>query len=146
VPENHVFFGVPQPSIFSWEQPVKAIILARVSSKEQADINSIPAQVRRLQEYAARIDFSSIEVVQLVESSTKSNRHKFDKVIDGIRRSKDKIALLTDTVDRLQRDLRESVLLNDLRKQEKVELHFVRENLVINEESNSSEIFRWGYR
>ncbi len=122
---------------------MKAIILARVSSKEQEDNNSIPAQVRRLQEYTSRFELDVIETVQLVESSTKTNRKKFDQVITKIKRSKTKTALVTDTIDRLQRGFRESVMLDELRNQNKIELHFVREGLVINENSNSSEILRW---
>ena len=36
---------------------MKAIIFARVSSKDQEDGQSIPAQVRRLTEYALRKNF-----------------------------------------------------------------------------------------
>ena len=37
---------------------MKAIIFARVSSKDQEDGQSIPAQVRRLTEYALRKNFT----------------------------------------------------------------------------------------
>jgi len=48
-----------------------------------------------------------------------------------------------ETIDRLQRDYRESVVLDALRKQGKVRLFFFRENLVIDKESNSADIMRW---
>jgi site-specific DNA recombinase len=82
---------------------VKAIILARVSSKEQEDNNSIPSQVRRLNDYAVRFGLEIIDTYQLVESSTKANRTKFNELIARIISSKEPIALVTDTVDRLQR-------------------------------------------
>lgn len=122
---------------------MKAIILARVSSKEQEDNNSIPAQTRRLNEYAVRLDLHIIENYQLVESSTKANRTKFTEIIATIRKSKEPIALVTDTIDRLQRDFKESVMLDELRKAGKIELHFVREGLIINQLSNSADILRW---
>jgi len=122
---------------------VKAIILARVSSKEQEDNNSIPAQVRRLNEYAVRFGLDIIDTYQLVESSTKANRTKFNELIARIKSSKEPIALVTDTVDRLQRSFRDSVVLDNIRKQGKLELHFMREGLVISKDSNSSEILRW---
>ena len=50
---------------------------------------------------------------------------------------------MADTVDRLQRGFRESVILEDLRKQGKLEIHFYRENLVLNQNSNSSDLSRW---
>jgi DNA invertase Pin-like site-specific DNA recombinase len=122
---------------------MKAIILARVSSKEQEENNSIPAQVRRGRDYSARFNFDVIDEYQLTESSTKSNRAKFNEIIKQIRRSKEPIVLIVDTVDRLQRDFRESVLLDELRKEGKLELHFMRENLIINVNSNSADILRW---
>lgn len=122
---------------------MKAIILARVSSKEQEENNSIPAQTRRLLDYSSRHNLQVIETYQLVESSTKANRKKFSSIIDKVRKSKEAIALITDTIDRLQRSFKESVQLDELRKANKVELHFVRENLVINRNSNSADLLRW---
>ena len=122
---------------------MKAIILARVSSKEQEDNNSIPSQTRRLLEYAEKYGLEVIDTYQLVESSTKTNRKKFSELIARIKESPEKIALVTDTIDRLQRGFRESVMLDELRSQNKIELHFVRENLIICEASNSSELLRW---
>lgn len=122
---------------------MRAIILARVSSKEQEDNNSIPSQTRRLRDYVERFELSLLDTYQLVESSTKANRHKFNELITRIKSSKEKVALVVDTIDRLQRDFRESVILNELRLENKVELHFVRENLVITQVSNSADILRW---
>ncbi len=122
---------------------MKAIILARVSSKEQEENNSIPAQTRRLVDYASRKGLEIIETFQLVESSTKENRQQYDKIIHKISSSRETLALVADTVDRLQRSFRESVRLDALRKANKVELHFVRENLVVTEKSNSADILRW---
>jgi DNA invertase Pin-like site-specific DNA recombinase len=123
---------------------MKAIILARVSTEEQmTEGQSIPAQLARAQEYAKRKGLDVIREYQFDESSIKDTRTKFEKVVDDIKKSKDKIALIVETVDRLQRSFKESVMLDELRKQDKLELHFIRENLIIHKESNSSEIQRW---
>ena len=122
---------------------MKAIILARVSSKEQEENNSIPSQLRRLKEYVVRYGFSESEEYALVESSTKATRKEFEKIVEQIRFSPETVALIVDTIDRLQRSFRESVMLDELRQNSKVELHFLRENLIINNTSNSSEILRW---
>ncbi len=52
---------------------MKAIIFARVSSKEQEDGQSIPAQVRRLTEYAIKKNFNIENTFQITESSSKEN-------------------------------------------------------------------------
>lgn len=114
-----------------------------MSSKEQEDNNSIPAQTRRLNEYAHRLELDIIDTYQLVESSTKANRTKFTEIIKQIKRSRVTIALVTDTIDRLQRGFRESVLLDELRRKGKIELHFMREGLIISQASNSADILRW---
>ena len=119
---------------------MKAIVLARVSDKKQ---DSNEAQLMRLADY---ITFKNLEVwkkVEIEESSTKDDRVKFQEVIKIIEEANETIALVVDTVDRLQRSFRESVQLDDLRKLGKIEIHFYREGLVINKDSNSSDLLRW---
>ena len=60
---------------------MKAVIFARVSSKEQEEGQSIPSQVRRLTEYAIRKDLQIENTFQITESSTKETRKQFDAVI-----------------------------------------------------------------
>ncbi len=60
---------------------MKAILLARVSSKEQEDGQSIPAQIRRLTEYAGRLGVTIEHTFQITESSTKETRKEFEKII-----------------------------------------------------------------
>ena len=123
---------------------MKAIILARVSTKEQQEEGySIPAQVRRLTEYAQKKQLTIYKTFQITESSCLDTRKEFEKVITLIRHSREPITLITDTVDRLQRSFRESVILEDFRKSGKLELHFYQENLILNQNSNSNDLIRW---
>ena len=122
---------------------MKAILLARVSSKEQEEGQSIPSQERRLREYADRKGLTIYEVFKITESSTKDVRKEFEKIITLIRISKEPIALIADTIDRVQRSFKESVVLEDLRKEGKVEIHFMREGLILTLKSNSADILRW---
>ena len=122
---------------------MKAIILARVSTEEQTEGHSIPAQIERVRNYCYYKGFTIQSEHPFDESSLKDKRKKFLAVIDEIKCSKNTIALIVETIDRLQRSFKESVLFDDLRKQGKVELHFIRENLVIHKESTSSDLMRW---
>src|SRR3989344_8034845 len=123
---------------------MKAIILARVSTKEQEEKDhSNPAQIRRLKEYADRKQLENPVIIEIAESSTHDTRIKFEKVLNLIRNSKEIIALIVETVDRLQRSFKESVILDDLRKAGKVELHFVRENLILTKDANSAQLLQW---
>ena len=119
---------------------MKAIILARVSDKKQ---DSNEAQVVRVSDYVKYKGLTIWKTVEIEESSTKGDREKFQEVIKSIQDSKEIIALVVDTVDRLQRSFKESVQLDELRRAGKIEIHFYRENLVIHKDSNSSDILRW---
>lgn len=123
---------------------MKAKILARVSTPEQmSEGQSIPAQLIKMREYCQYKGIPIETEYQIDESSTKDERAKFEKVIDEIRNSKEKIALIIETIDRLQRSFKESVILDELRKKDLVEIHFLRENLVISVNSNSADLLRW---
>lgn len=76
---------------------MKAILLAQVSSREQQEGMSIPAQERRLREYAERKDLILDQVFAITESSTKDTRREFQKTLEMIRKSKNTIALVADT-------------------------------------------------
>lgn len=123
---------------------MKAIILARVSTKEQQEEGqSIPAQVRRLTEYAAKKKLRVEHTFQIAESSTKDTRKQFEQIIMLIKKSREPVALVIDTVDRLQRSFRETPLFDELRKEGKLELHFLRENLIVNQHASSSQLLQW---
>lgn len=56
------------------KKAIKAIILARVSSKEQEDGYSIGAQKYRLKEYCIRKGLEILKIFEFSESSTVGNR------------------------------------------------------------------------
>ena len=122
---------------------MKAVILARISSKEQREGHSLDAQIRNLEQYAQRKSLEIIKKYTLVESSTRSERPKFDQMIEFIRGQRNMVALIVDTVDRLQRSFRETPILNDLMQDGVLELHFVKESNVISKNANSSQKLMW---
>ncbi len=122
------------------KKDVTAYVVARVSDKEQ---ESNEAQIHRLRRYSQSVGFKEVIEYQIKESSTKADRKKFQEIIAEISKSKNTCALVVDTIDRLQRSYKESVMLDEMRKTGKVELHFYREGLVIHRDSNSAEIIRW---
>lgn len=123
---------------------MKAVGIARVSTKEQEEQgHSIPAQVARIKEFATGKWFPDIVIHELAESSTKDTRKQFEKIIESIEKSSECVSLFVETIDRLQRDYKESVILDELRKKGKVRMYFFRENLVIDQNSNSADIMRW---
>ncbi|MBM2821234.1 MAG: recombinase [Candidatus Berkelbacteria bacterium] len=124
---------------------MKAVILARVSTQEQEEGHSIDAQLRRLQEYADKKELQVLKTFRIIESSTQGNRKEFQLMIEYIKSQKEPVALIADAVDRVQRGFKESVLLDELRRQEKVSLHFLREGIVLDKEANSRDIMMWDF-
>ena len=61
---------------------MKAIILARVSTKEQEEGHSIAAQRQRLVDYCARKGLEVIRTFEIVESSTRGERKEFTAMLD----------------------------------------------------------------
>lgn len=121
----------------------KAIILARVSTKDQEEGYSIAAQKHRLQQYCERKNLEIIRTFELVESSTHGDRKDFTKMIEFIRKQRECVALVADKVDRVQRSFKEFPLLDALIQEGKLELHFNTENYVIHRESVSQERLMW---
>ncbi len=124
---------------------MKAIILARVSTKEQEEGHSIGAQRQRLADHCARKGLDVIRTFELIESSTKGERRKFMEMIEFAKGQGETVAIVADAVDRFQRSFRESVLIDELIRREQVELHFYRENMVIGKDATSTDIMRWDF-
>lgn len=93
---------------------------------------SLLAQNNRLHEYAERKGLEIIKSFEIVESSTRGERKQFMEMINFCKKQRETIAIVADTVDRVQRSFKESVLLDELMRQNKIELHFYREGMVLN--------------
>lgn len=125
---------------------MKAIIIARVSSKDQEEGLSLEAQLRRLDNYIKDKNFELIhEPYQIVESSTRGERKKFLKIVDDAIEltGKEPLVIITDRVDRFQRGFKEQVYLDEKIRDGKVILHFVSENLVIDSKSKTDSWIRY---
>lgn len=124
---------------------MKAVILTRVSTKMQEEGLSLTAQSNRLFDYAERKGLEIIKTFEIIESSTHGERKQFEAMINFCKRQHETIAIVADTVDRVQRSFKESVLLDELMKQNKIELHFYREGMILNSQSSSVDIMRWDF-
>ncbi len=64
------------------------------------------------------------EVLEITESSTTDTCKKFDLIIKTIKASKEPVALIADTIDRVQRNFKELIILGDLLKEGKLQIHY----------------------
>lgn len=132
------------------EQPQKAVIYARVSSKEQEKEGySIPAQLKLLRDYALQKGFSVVQEYEDVETAKHAGRTNFTEMAKFLKAESKKgesanrcRAILVEKTDRLYRNLKDWVILDELG----VEIHFVKENFVLSEDSRSSEKLMHGIK
>ncbi len=124
---------------------MKTILLARVSTEDQETIQ----QIEKLKEYIkskGRFDIKNTEIFDFDESAYKDvgQRKEFQKVLASLFREKDKVALVCDKVDRMTRDFLTFLpIIDKLRRNEKIELHFPGDNLILTNESPAGDLFRF---
>jgi site-specific DNA recombinase len=129
---------------------MKAISVSRVSTEEQKDAgNSLPAQAERINQYCGkRVNFEVIESFSFEESAYKEKRDEFDKLLEFVQKiaKKEKIAVCFDKVDRLSRSVFDKRVgtLYEMAIADTIELHFVSDGQVINNQMSAVEKFQFG--
>ena len=111
-----------------------AFLYARVSSREQEQGGfSIPAQVKAIREYAAKKDLAIARQFIDVESAKTPGREQFDLMVNTLRKSRSCRIVLTEKTDRLYRNFRDAVTLEEL----DIEVHLVKEGQIISKDARS---------
>ncbi len=125
-------------------QPIQAVLRARVSSKEQEEEGfSLPAQIRPLQEYAARNGMEIVRQFVDVESSKTGGRAGFNEMVAYLKKHNASCrTILVEKTDRLYRNIKDWAILDELG----VTIHFVKENVMIGPGSRSHEQFVHGIK
>ena len=119
----------------------KAALYARVSSKDQEKEGfSIPAQLKLLREYAVKNDFKIMQEFIDVETAKASGRKQFGEMLAFFQASPDSRVLIVEKTDRLYRNFKDFVLLEDL----DVEIHLPKEGQIISKNSKSQAKFMHG--
>jgi site-specific DNA recombinase len=125
---------------------MKAVLYARVSSKEQEETGySLPAQEKFLREYAERKAFDIEKVFAVSESASgKKLREVFKEMMAYVDKNKIKI-VICEKVDRLTRNFSDAVEIDQwLDVDEERQIHLVKNALVLHKNSRSQERLNWG--
>lgn len=131
------------PTSFEPNRTVKALLYARVSSKEQEKEGfSIPAQCKLLRDYAARNGFRIVEEYIDVETAKSTGRTNFGEMVEYLRKHPGVRVVLVEKTDRLYRNLKDWVTLDEL----DIEIHLAKEGTVLSADSRSSEKFMHGIK
>src|SRR5262245_10167075 len=109
-------------------------VYARVSSRDQEQEGFyIPAQLELLRSYAAAHGFTIAQEFVDVETAKAAGRASFGEMMAYLKKNADCRAILVEKTDRLYRNFRDYVTIDELG----VEIHFVKENVVLSPESRS---------
>ena len=120
-----------------------AVLYARVSSKDQERGGfSIPAQQQLLRAYARERGFEIAESFTEVHTAGKAGRARFGAMLRYLRRHPRCRAILVEKTDRLYRNIKDWVALDELDP----EIHLVKEGVVLSDESMSNEQFMHGIK
>ena len=123
----------------------KCILYCRVSSKEQEEKGySLEAQEKLLKDYASRNDFSIVKTYKISESASgKLIRKTFSEMLVYTKKNKLNL-ILVEKIDRLTRNLRDAAIISDwINEDEKHEIHFVKENFIVNRNTRAHENLVW---
>ena len=127
---------------------MKTVLLCRVSSKEQEETGySLPSQEKLLREYCQTKCLQVDKVFSLSESAGGSKQRKlFGEMLDYLRTKKIK-NLVVEKTDRLTRNIRDAVIINQwIEDDEDKQVHFVKENVILHKNSKSNEKFIWNIK
>jgi len=121
----------------------KAVIYARVSSKEQEREGfSIPAQIKLLNDYALKNSLTVVKEFIDSETAKHSGRTNFNAMLKTLKKDKSINIILVEKTDRLYRNFKDYVLLEE----HKLEIHLVKEGTILSENSKSHEKFIHGIK
>ena len=114
--------------------PRTAVLYARVSSREQKEEGySIEAQVKLLRTFAANNGFEIAREFIEIESAKATGRKQFDEMVSFFKRNKSCRNLLVEKTDRLYRNFRDAVTIDDLN----IAVSFVKEGGSLSRDSKS---------
>src|SRR5690348_7954189 len=104
-----------------------AVLYARVSSKEQEQGYSIPAQQQLLRRYASELGLTIAHEFVDIESAKRTGRPGFAAMVSFLRCGRGREVVLVEKTDRLYRNLKDYVTMDEL----DVEIHMVKENEIL---------------
>ena len=122
----------------------KAVLYARVSSKEQEKGGfSIPAQIDFLTAYAKENQIEIVQVFTESETAKKAGRTNFNNMVQLLKKNKDVRIILVEKTDRIYRNFKDFVVLDEF---DGLEVHLVKENMIISDKAPSHIKFMHGMK
>lgn len=123
-----------------------AVYYVRVSSAEQEQGFSLDAQVRAAREYATAQGLRLVKEFADVESAKRAGRAQFTAMLTYLKKHKSCQAVIVEKTDRLYRNLKDWVEVDELMQTADLSVHLYKEGTVLTRESRSHEKFIHGIK
>lgn len=123
----------------------KGIILARVSTakQEKEGLSLKELQLPTLRSYCQENGITIAKEFEFQESADAKIRVKFNEMIDYVKNNREVKAIVAYRVDRITRNYRDAVLIDDIINTYGIEIHFVHDRLVIDPKTIGRDITDW---
>lgn len=124
-----------EEDLYELEEVKPCVIYVRVSTEDQKDGFSIPAQIELLMKYAQRNNLRVVRVFEESMSAKDSGRIQFNKMLKYLNSHPEVFRVLVEKTDRLYRNFKDYATMDDNR----FEIHLVKENEVLSKDSTSHQ-------
>jgi len=121
----------------------KGILWARVSSKEQEEGYSIDAQLKPGREYAKKEKIRIFKEYAVTESAKRAGRREFNQMLEEVKEFNLDF-ILAEKTDRLYRNLKDWVVLDDMMENSNLEIHLWKEGSLLSKDSHSTHKLHHG--
>lgn len=111
------------------------VMYVRVSSDDQRDGFSIPAQIELLVSYAKENNLRIVRIFEESMSAKDSGRIEFNRMLKYLKNHPEVRTILVEKTDRLYRNFKDYAVLDD----SKYEIHLVKENEILSKDSTSHQ-------
>ena len=122
-----------------------AVIIARVSTlrQEREGLSLQDIQLPEMRDYAKSKGITVEKEFVYSETADRKIRKKFDEMIEYVKQNQEIKAIIAYRVDRITRNFRDAVAMDDLRMDFDKELHFVHDRLILTKKSVGRDITDW---
>lgn len=121
-----------------------AVILARVSGKDQEDGYSLDSQEKLLRSYCDTNELRAVRNFKIVETASKQHARKIFHELMAYMVQENICHLVVEKTDRLTRNLRDGAAIDDwIESDERRIVHSVKENIRLHKNARSDVKFMW---
>lgn len=139
------------PESFTEETPIKrnAILFARVSTarQEKEGLSLDEIQLPKMRDYATRQGLNIVKEYKVGETGGQyKERKRFNEMIEYFRDHEEITDLIAFRADRISRNFRDAVLIDELMQKYDKHIHCVDENIELSKDSRAAILTNWNVK